>query len=70
MAQKETPTLNILMLGEAGVGKTSLINSFVGNKFEVNMVATIGVEMLQKVRAFLLLQFTKRRSQSMDLKSS
>ena len=41
----QPPTLNIITLGEAGTGKTSIINRFVNNCFDDKVVATIGIDL-------------------------
>jgi small GTP-binding protein len=42
----------ICLLGDASVGKTSLIRQFVENKFDDNYLTTIGVKISQKTLAF------------------
>lgn len=42
-------TINILLLGDSNVGKTSLMIRFTDNKFEEDSSATIGVEFKNKV---------------------
>lgn len=41
-------TVKILMLGESGVGKSSILNRFVENKFSTNFITTLGVEYKHK----------------------
>ena len=41
--------LNILLIGDSGVGKTSLLTRFIENKFEENYISTLGVEYNKKV---------------------
>ncbi|XP_051912955.1 ras-related protein Rab-9A-like [Hippocampus zosterae] len=38
----------VILLGDGGVGKSSLMNRFVTNKFDSNLFHTIGVEFLNK----------------------
>ena len=38
----QPPTLNIITLGKAGIGKTSIINRFVNNRFDDRVIPTIG----------------------------
>lgn len=40
--------LKVVLLGDGGVGKSSLIQRFVSNKFDPTMFHTIGVEFLNK----------------------
>lgn len=40
--------LKVVLLGDGGVGKSSLIQRFVSNKFDPSMFHTIGVEFLNK----------------------
>ncbi|CAF0931556.1 unnamed protein product [Adineta ricciae] len=37
-------TLKILIIGESGVGKSSLLLRFTDDRFDVEMAATIGVD--------------------------
>ncbi len=41
--------VKILMLGESGVGKTSILLRFIDNKFSNDFVTTLGVEYKQKI---------------------
>ena len=41
----QPPTLNIITLGEAGTGKTSIINRFVNNCFDDKVAPTIGSDL-------------------------
>jgi Ras-related protein Rab-7A len=43
-----TPLLKIVILGESGVGKTSLMHQFVNNVFTTQYKATIGVDILSR----------------------
>ena len=40
--------IKLLVLGEAGVGKTSIIQKFATNTFEEKLTATIGIDFLSK----------------------
>uniref|UniRef100_A0A1I8AZ49 Ras-related protein Rab-7b n=1 Tax=Meloidogyne hapla TaxID=6305 RepID=A0A1I8AZ49_MELHA len=46
--QKKRLTLKVILLGESGVGKSSIVNQFVNKKFLNYYKATIGVDFLQK----------------------
>eukprot|EP01080_Neovahlkampfia_damariscottae_P012275 gene12275-5859_t len=46
MSQKKF--LKVIILGDSGVGKTSLMNQFVNNKFSSQYKATIGADFLTK----------------------
>lgn len=43
------PRVKILILGEGGVGKTSLLSQFVEEEFKPTLMPTIGVEYKQKI---------------------
>ncbi|XP_038658390.1 ras-related protein Rab-9A [Scyliorhinus canicula] len=47
MAGKST-LLKVILLGDGGVGKSSLMNRYVTNKFDIHLFHTIGVEFLNK----------------------
>ena len=55
-------TLKILIIGESGVGKSSLLLRFTDDRFDVEMAATIGVDF--KGRASLSEDATFRRKNS------
>jgi GTPase SAR1 family protein len=40
--------VKILMLGESGVGKSSILNRFTDDKFSPNFYTTLGVEYKQR----------------------
>ena len=40
--------LKVLILGDAGVGKSCIMTRFISNKFDENSFHTIGVEFLNK----------------------
>ena len=42
--EKESLKLKIVIIGDAGVGKTSMIQQFVNRKFDKHYEETIGVE--------------------------
>ena len=42
-------TLKILIIGESGVGKSSLLLRFTDDKFDQEMAATIGVDFKGKI---------------------
>ena len=41
--------LQIMMLGDAGVGKTSIARRFVDDAFANNYIHTIGIDFLEKI---------------------
>jgi small GTP-binding protein len=48
MATSHATLLKVVILGDGGVGKSSLMNRFVNNEFSVESFHTIGVEFLNK----------------------
>ncbi|KAI1885406.1 hypothetical protein AGOR_G00219830 [Albula goreensis] len=48
MAQPKSSLLKVILLGDGGVGKSSLMNRYVTNKFDTHLFHTIGVEFLNK----------------------
>ncbi|XP_057679344.1 ras-related protein Rab-9A-like [Corythoichthys intestinalis] len=44
----KSPLFKVILLGDGGVGKSSLMNRFVTNKFDSHLFHTIGVEFLNK----------------------
>ncbi len=47
-ANNKSKLLKVVLLGDGGVGKSSLMNRFVSNKFDSQSFHTIGVEFLNK----------------------
>lgn len=47
-SSKHAQLLKVVILGDGGVGKSSLMNRFVKNEFDVESFHTIGVEFLNK----------------------
>lgn len=48
-APSESISLKLLVVGDVGVGKTTLIRRLVHNSFEYNYKATIGIDFLPKI---------------------
>ncbi|KAF2398669.1 hypothetical protein EJ06DRAFT_531764 [Trichodelitschia bisporula] len=48
MAARKKVLLKIIILGDSGVGKTSLMNQYVNKKFSASYKATIGADFLTK----------------------
>eukprot|EP01031_Cornospumella_fuschlensis_P043043 gene43043-52603_t len=48
MATRKKVLLKIIILGDSGVGKTSLMNQYVNKKFTTQYKATIGADFLTK----------------------
>ncbi|XP_037317507.2 ras-related protein Rab-9A-like [Pungitius pungitius] len=44
----KSPLLKVILLGDGGVGKSSLMNRYVTSKFDSHLFHTIGVEFLNK----------------------
>ena len=54
MASRKKVLLKVIILGDSGVGKTSLMNQYVNKKFSNQYKATIGADFLTKeVKHFL-----------------
>ncbi|XP_033104509.1 ras-related protein Rab-9A-like, partial [Anneissia japonica] len=47
-SNKSMPVLKVVLLGDGGVGKSSLMNRFISDKFDSLSFHTIGVEFLNK----------------------
>ena len=48
MASRKRTLLKVIILGDSGVGKTSLMNQYVNKKFSSQYKATIGADFLTK----------------------
>ena len=48
MASRKKVLLKVIILGDSGVGKTSLMNQYVNKKFNTQYKATIGADFLTK----------------------
>ena len=48
MASRKKVLLKVIILGDSGVGKTSLMNQYVNRKFNAQYKATIGADFLTK----------------------
>jgi len=48
MASRKKVLLKVIILGDSGVGKTSLMNQYVNRKFSIQYKATIGADFLTK----------------------
>merc|ERR1711988_319656 len=48
MASRKKVLLKVIILGDSGVGKTSLMNQYVNKKFPASYKATIGADFLTK----------------------
>ena len=49
MSNRPNPILKVILLGDSGVGKSSLINRYVNEKFSENNMQTIGVDLFTKI---------------------
>jgi Ras-related protein Rab-7A len=54
-AARKKVLLKVIILGDSGVGKTSLMNQYVNKKFSNQYKATIGADFLTKEVSCLLL---------------
>jgi GTP-binding protein EngB required for normal cell division len=54
-AARKKVLLKVIILGDSGVGKTSLMNQYVNKKFSNQYKATIGADFLTKEVGFLLI---------------
>ena len=60
MASRKKVLLKVIILGDSGVGKTSLMNQYVNKKFSNQYKATIGADFLTKeVRQRVKFYYTK-----------
>lgn len=55
-------TLKILIIGESGVGKSSLLLRFTDDRFDVEMAATIGVDFKGSSRLSIEILLKRERS--------
>ena len=53
MASRKKVLLKVIILGDSGVGKTSLMNQYVNKKFSNQYKATIGADFLTKEVCFV-----------------
>jgi len=49
MSPRPNPILKVILLGDSGVGKSSIINRYVNDRFVENNMQTIGVDLFTKV---------------------
>jgi len=49
MSTRPNPILKVILLGDSGVGKSSIINRYVNDRFVENNMQTIGVDLFTKV---------------------
>jgi len=49
MSHRPNPILKVILLGDSGVGKSSIINRYVNDRFVENNMQTIGVDLFTKV---------------------
>lgn len=45
-------TINVMVIGDAGVGKTNLTSRYVEDRFDEDSIPTIGADFLQKIVEF------------------
>uniref|UniRef100_A0A8C2EC04 Ras-related protein Rab-7a-like n=1 Tax=Cyprinus carpio TaxID=7962 RepID=A0A8C2EC04_CYPCA len=68
MASRKKVLLKVIILGDSGVGKTSLMNQYVNNKFSNQYKATIGADFLTKEvmvdDRLVTMQVTTKRAQA------
>ena len=48
MENTQKYSIKVVLLGDSGVGKTSLMNQYVNHQFSINCKATIGASFLTK----------------------
>jgi GTPase SAR1 family protein len=59
MAARKKVLLKVIILGDSGVGKTSLMNQYVNKKFSNQYKATIGADFLTKEVRYLSLLYNR-----------
>uniref|UniRef100_A0A672QVC4 Ras-related protein Rab-7a-like n=1 Tax=Sinocyclocheilus grahami TaxID=75366 RepID=A0A672QVC4_SINGR len=68
MASRKKVLLKVIILGDSGVGKTSLMNQYVNKKFSNQYKATIGADFLTKEMMvddrLVTMQVTTKRAQA------
>uniref|UniRef100_A0A8C1N7S1 RAB7b, member RAS oncogene family n=1 Tax=Cyprinus carpio TaxID=7962 RepID=A0A8C1N7S1_CYPCA len=68
MSSRKKVLLKVIILGDSGVGKTSLMNQYVNNKFSNQYKATIGADFLTKEvmvdDRLVTMQVTTKRAQA------
>uniref|UniRef100_A0A3B3BVX4 RAB7A, member RAS onco family n=1 Tax=Oryzias melastigma TaxID=30732 RepID=A0A3B3BVX4_ORYME len=68
MASRKKVLLKVIILGDSGVGKTSLMNQYVNKKFSNQYKATIGADFLTKEvmvdDRLVTMQVTTKRAQA------
>ena len=49
MSLNDLPSIKIILLGDSGVGKSSIIKRYLEDKFDQNIAVTFGSNFLEKV---------------------
>lgn len=47
--EENIPTYKVILIGDMGVGKTSLLRKFINGKYDPNSLPTIGVDLGTKI---------------------
>ena len=47
--QEAQIVLKLLLLGDSSVGKTSILNNYISNKFDESSISTVGVDYMDKI---------------------
>ena len=47
--QEAQIVLKLLLLGDSSVGKTSILNKYISNKFDESSISTVGVDYMDKI---------------------